>query len=482
MNALPDSEPVRCRAVVRPLVLAIAMAAAMASCRSDASSVDDLSTMPSQWFASLPHGGQLSDLTRWWEQFNDPLLSDLIAAAQEVSPSVASARSRIEQSRASRVAAGATLMPTATAESSATRGRQEIDGTLVNAYSSQFQASWELDLFGRNRAERDAAQARFEGAQAAWHDARVSIAAEVAGSYLTRRSCEARLIESEANVASRNETARLTELSARSGLQSPANAALASASAAQGRSDITEQRAQCELSVKALVALTGIDEGVLRERLAAGTASLPQPREFAIASIPGEVLAQRPDLFVAARDVVAASADIRKSKAALYPSIRLLGAFGQSRMESDVVTTDGTLWSVGPLSVSLPIFDGGTRRANVAAAHARYEEATVLYRATLRAAVQEVEDALVSLQSAADRSTDARHAAQGYEFSFHAAQARYDSGLGSLFDLEEARRSAVQSRMTLIDIEYQRISSWISLYRALGGGWTPASHLIANSN
>jgi NodT family efflux transporter outer membrane factor (OMF) lipoprotein len=481
MTSLPSHTETTapCRAVIRPLLLTICIAAAAASCQSGASTVDEMSAAPPQWYAPLPHGGQLSDLTQWWDQFNDPLLTDLIAAAEHVSPSVASARSRIEQSRAARIAAGAALVPGMSADSAATRGRQDIGGPLVTGASSQFQASWELDLFGRNRAERDASQARLEGAHAAWHDARVSMAAEVANSYLTRRSCEARLVEFEANVASRIETARLTEISARSGMQSPANAALAQASAAQGRSDLSDQRAQCELSVKALVALTGIDEATLRDRLAAGAGTLPQPREIGIAAIPGAVLAQRPDLFVAARDVVAASADIRKSQAALYPSVKLLGSFGESRVESDVATTDGTLWSVGPISVSLPIFDAGARRANVAAARAHYEETSALYHAQLRSAVREVEDALVSLQSAGERANDAREAARGFEISFKAAQARYQGGLGSLFDLEDARRSAVQSRITLIDIEYQRVSSWISLYRALGGGWTPATNLTA---
>ena len=436
-------------------------------------------TAPAQWQAPLPHSGQLTVLKAWWQQFNDPLLVQLIDAAQAVSPTLASATSRIEQSRATRVAAGAALLPTLDANASAVRGKQDFISGVGTTGSVGLQAAWELDLFGARRAARDAAQARFDGAEAAWHDARVSVAAEVATTYTSLRACEAQVEQTRADSLSRSETARLTALSAKAGFEAPAGAALARASAAQGNALLTQRRAQCDVLVKGLVALTGVAEPALRNQLAAGQAKLPQPAQIVMASVPAQVLAQRPDLLSAERDLIAASADVSQAKARRYPRIGLSGSISAARFESSLGAQSGTLWSIGPVTVSLPLFDGGARRANVVAAQARYDEAGAVYRGKLRTAVREVEEALVALQSTADRSTDAQVATEGFAASFRATEARFKGGLASLFELEDARRSALQAQIALIDLQRERGTAWISLYRALGGGWSNPQTSVA---
>ncbi|MBK1715057.1 efflux transporter outer membrane subunit [Rubrivivax gelatinosus] len=435
---------------------------------------------PPHWQAPLPHGGRLADLTRWWQQFDDPLLTQLIDAAQQESPSLAAAASRLEQSRAARVAAGAALLPTLDATASMGRGRSDLGTPIGSSRSAGLQASWELDLFGGVQAARAAAQARLDGAQASWHAARVSVAAEVAGHYVALRACEAQVVQTRADAASRAESARLTELSARAGFQSLADAALARASAAQGNALLTARQAQCDAEVKALVALTGADEPGLRGRLAAATARLPRPAQIAVHAVPGELLNQRPDLYASGRELVAASGDLLQSRAAALPRITLAGSVDASRLDYGASQVDGTTWSVGPLAVTLPLFDAGTRRANVEAARAAYDAAAVAYRGQLRSAVREVEEALVQLDSTAVRAADARTAAEGYEYAFRATERRHQSGAASLFELEDARRSAVQAQSELIDLQRERVAAWISLYRALGGGWTSADAAAAD--
>jgi outer membrane protein, multidrug efflux system len=465
-----------------PTLSMLATAVLLAACgstpmRSDA----DKPPVPAQWQAPLPHNGQASDLTRWWQQFNDPVLADLIAAAQEASPTLASARARIEEARAARVAAGAANLPTLNANAALQRGRTDFVTPVGTTASVGAQAGWEIDVFGAGRAGRAAAQARLEGAGAGWHAARVSVAAEAASTYLGLRACEAQLVQSELDAASRAETARLTELSAKAGFQAPATEALSRASAAQARAQLAAQRAQCDIAVKALVALTAIDEPALRTRLKAASATLPAPTQIAVSGVPGEVLNQRPDLYIAARELEAASADVSQAQAQRLPRVTLGGSITAGRFESGSVSTNGNLWSIGPLSVSLPIFDGGTRAANVEAAKARYDEATAAYRGKLRGAVREVEEALVQLQSTASRSEDARIAAEGFDASYRATEARFRGGLASLFELEDARRSAVLARSQLIELQRERVAAWITLYRALGGGWTPTDTHTAST-
>jgi outer membrane protein, multidrug efflux system len=428
---------------------------------------------PAQWNAPLPHRGDLTALATWWRQFDDPVLPSLIDAAQAASPTIASAAARIEQSRATRIAAGAALLPTLDESASAQRGKQDFTSGLGNSASIGLQTAWEIDLFGGRRAARDAALARLEGAEVGWHDARVAVAAEVATSYTSLRACEAQTEQTRLDSVSRNETARLTDLSTRAGFESPATAALARASAAQGNSLLTQRRAQCDLLVKGLVALAGIGEPALRGQLAAGSAQLPRPASIVMTAVPAQALAQRPDLLIAEREVVAASAEVSQAQAARLPRIGLAGSISAARFESATFgNQSGTLWSIGPVTVSLPLFDGGARRANVVAAQARYDEAGVLYRGKLRTAVREVEEALVALQSTAERSNDAQIATEGFAASFRGTESRYKGGLASLFELEDARRSALQAEIALIDLQRERATAWISLYRALGGGWS----------
>ena len=457
------------------------MAAALSACAGGPSASNPAAAdAPAQWQAPLPHGGEVAALGQWWRQFDDPLLVQFIEAAQSVSASVASAQSRIEQARATRVAAGAALLPALDASAHASRGRPDLISPLATSATAGVQASWEIDVFGGRRAAKSAAELRLTGAQAGWHDARVAVAAETATSYTALRACEAQLEQQRADTASRAQTARLTELSAKAGFEAPASAALARASAAQANSLLTQRRAQCDTLVKALVALTALPEPALRGQLSSATAKVPQPAQLSVPAVPAQALAQRPDVFIAERDLLAASADVAQARAQRWPSIRIGGSIGALRIDSGTGGTDsGSVWSIGPISVTLPLFDGGTRRANVDAAQARVDESAALYRARLRTAVQEVENALVALQSTADRAADARVASEGFAASLRATQARFSGGLASLFELEDARRSAVQAQVALIDLQRERSTAWIDLYRALGGGWSAADVALA---
>ncbi len=439
---------------------------------------------PSQWFAplpappvaGLPHQGTLSDLSQWWQQQGDPLLAELVTAAQAVSPTVATARSRIEQSRATRVAEGAALLPSLDASASASRGRSQPTGatTAPVATTSQagLQTAWELDLFGGQRASRNAAQLRFEGSQAQWHDARVLVAAEVANQYYSLRTCERLSRVTRSDAASRLETGRLATLSADAGFTAPATAALARASAAESNGRATQQAAQCELDIKALVALTALPEPSLRAKLASTPFNIENVAPVSVASVPAQALAQRPDVFNAEREVAAASADVGGAQAERYPRLSLRGSVAANRVNSRGVSTDFNTWSIGPLALTLPLFDGGARAANVDAAQARYDEAAAVYRGRVRQAVREVEEALINLQSTAARSEDARVAAQGYRASFTGTDARYQSGLASLVELEDSRRTLLAAETALLSLQRERASAWVALYRAMGGGWT----------
>jgi NodT family efflux transporter outer membrane factor (OMF) lipoprotein len=461
------------------LVLALAGVVWLAGCAVSRPPAAVDAAAPPQWYAPLPHGGTLTDLKQWWLQFNDPLLIELIEAAQTANPNVATAGSRIAQARAARVAATSALLPSLDAAASATRGNAQAGMPLATTAQAGLQTAWEIDLFGGNRAAADAARARLAGAEAGWHEARVSVAAETANSYVNYRTCERQLAVARNDAQSRAETSRLTELSARAGFTAPAVSALARASAAEASARATQQKAQCDIEIKGLVALTGVAEPALRQKLGTRWAEPERFAMVAFAGVPAQLLAQRPDVFAAEREVAAAAADVGTARADRFPRLSLSGQVDRAYVRAGGSSTDMNTWAIGPLALTMPIFDAGRRAAAEDAAEARYEEAVTLYAARVRQAVREVEEALVNLESARERSQDAVTAVEGYRASFAATEARYRSGLASLIELEDQRRVTLAAETALVALQRERVAAWIALYRAVGGGWAPPDSTTA---
>ena len=435
--------------------------------------------LPTAWQAPLPHGGHIAQLAQWWTRTNDPVLVSLIDSAQTVSPTLAQARSRVAQARATQVASRAALLPTLDAQASASRGITAPATAPATTAQVGLQAGWEMDLFGANGATRDAATERLAGAQALWHEARVSVAAEVALQVSSLRTCLQQLEVAERDAQSRTATARLSQDSARVGFTAPATAALAHASAAEATARAAQQRMVCDVDFKSLVALTGQEEARLRAQItappAAITAAAGNEALFSIAALPVQVLSQRPDVYNAEREVAAASDEVGSAQAQRYPRLSLTGNVGTAWSRTAGTTNDLNTWSFGPLALTVPLFDGGRRAAQVDAARARYDEAVAVYQGRVRQAVSEVEQALVRLHSTAERTSSAQAAVLGYRTSFDATEARWRAGMASLVELEDARRSLLAAQTTLVALQHERQSAWISLYRAAGGGWEDAA-------
>ncbi len=428
------------------------------------------------WQAPLPHQGKIETLKNWWAGFNDPALNRLLAAAQAQSATLANAKARIEEARANLVGAGSMFLP-------------KVDGALGGSYSSfsfgqapflrnqyqlDVQSSWEIDLFGGLARQQEAALSQLQARTAAWHDARVAVAAELANAYVTYRYCQVQVNLAKTDADSRQASAKLVDLAATAGLRNLAETSLAHATASEGVQQWQQQLAQCERTVKSLVAMTGLAEPELRKLLAhaAGqVASIPTPPPVPIQSVPAKALLQRPDVAIAERNLAEASAKIGVEQAKRFPKLSLSGNITPVFQNiNGAALTLAETWSIGP-TLSLPLFDAGKRAANVEAAKADYDAIAVQYRATVRKAVQEVEEALVRLASADGRLPLAQSAAADYRNQYQAAQQLYAAGLGNLLDAETARRTLVAADLNVQTLQHEKASAWIALYRAVGGGW-----------
>jgi len=455
-------------------VVAIGLAVALGGCAAVGPNHSPPEpAVPSAWQAPLPHSGKVAVLNDWWSQFNDPVLTQLQRSAESGSPTLARAWANIEKARATLTSAGASGLPSANGQASVTRGTQ-LSGGVATARSAALDASWELDLFGKVRRSTESARALEQARENDWHDARISLAAEVADTYVQYRACGLLANAYEQELASMNETAKATESLVRAGLTASSDGSLTRASVASTTSAALAQRAECELLVKSLVDLTGTDESALRSQLALEGPDLPQPAALEVRSVPAQALRQRPDLAVRERELAAASAEIGVAQADLYPSLSLSGSIELSAVGAASALTN---WSFGP-TLSLPLFDGGRRRAAVDSARAGYDAAYADWRQGVRTAVKEVEQSLVRLDSTAHRTEQAERAAQEYRRYLVAAQAQWRAGTSSLLELEEARRRALSAQIELIGLQRDRVAHWIALYKALGGDWqsgTPAT-------
>ena len=348
--------------VLRRAAVMASLSLALASCAVGPEYREPAPEAPLSWSAPLPHEGNVAAIGEWWRQFDDPVLERLIAAAEADSPSLTKAWANIEKARAAVSSARAGGLPAATTAGSANRSKQPSQGggdAITDTRSGGIDASWELDLFGKIRRSAEAAQARVDARVSDWHEARVSLAAEVADTYVQHRACVLLSEAYERELASTLRTEQATATLVLAGFRSPSEGSLARAGSASTRSSLVSQQAQCDLLVKSLTSLTGMQEPGLRSLIATGGAELPQPAALEVNSVPAQALRQRPDLASLERELAATSAEIGVAQADLYPSLSLSGSISVSASD---LASSATSWSFGP-TVSLPIFDGGRRRA-----------------------------------------------------------------------------------------------------------------------
>lgn len=406
----------------------------------------------------------------WWAELSDPVLDKLVAQAFASSPTLEAATAKLNQSRSLTGQADAAALP------GVAGGLQQATGASAGKGFSESwlstNAAWEIDLFGAVRRGREAALARQAAQAATLADVRVSLAADVADAYLSFRACQSYVALSEQDVTSREATARLTEASVREGFTAPYQAVRSTASVAEAKTQLVTARAQCERLENQITRLTGVPRPELMTALAdqpTGLGRLPAPRHFSVA-IPREALQHRPDVRAAERGLAAASADIGLAEADRYPRLTLNGDFaytvannaGQGRLSFGS-------WSFGP-SLSLPLFDGGRRKATVDIAKARYDEALADYKATTRKAIQELEDALTRFAAAHERAENARLSAAEYQKYFASVELRFREGASNLLELEDARRAMLNAQQTYLNVQQERLQAWIALNRSTGGG------------
>jgi outer membrane protein, multidrug efflux system len=426
--------------------------------------------VPEAWSAAdVAAKAGATSLAQWWVRFDDPLLSRLIVQALQANTRVNSAQAALRQARALRDAAAATLLPIVGSSASAQRSTSGNDDAS-NRFQAGFDASWELDFFGVNRSALRSSEAAARASAASLGDVQVSISAEVALNYITLRGTQSRLAIATANLATQQETLQITQWRQQAGLVTVLEAEQARAAAAQTSAQLPALRTTIAQTGHGLALLTGQPPMALAKMLAQA-GPVPQAADDLVLRIPAETLRQRPDVRAAEYQVTAAVARVAQADAARLPNFKLSGSLGLSAFTLGTLTNGASVVSALLAAVSMPLFDGGARSAQVRAQQAALDQAQSTYRAAVLTALREVEDALVALAGDRARLARLREAADAAGTAALLARYRYSSGLVDFQVVLETQRTALSTQDAVASATSDLGADHVRLYKSLGGGW-----------
>ncbi|GGY19848.1 efflux transporter outer membrane subunit [Paludibacterium paludis] len=418
---------------------------------------------------------------RWWTLFGDPTLNALVERALRSGPDIAMAEARVRESRARFAMAGGVRWPQL--NTGARLGRDQMSRnseSLANLplpnprtgftdYRAGFDASWEIDLFGRLSRGVEAAGARMEGSEAARQDAALRVAAEVARNAADVRAWTLRRENGAEAVADSRDLLRLTELQRRAGWLSDREVDEASAALADQEAALPVMDAARHASLAALSVL--VDEPV--ERLAIrfeGTAPFAVP-EAIPAGLPSELLRRRADVRAAERALAAATADIGAAVAEQYPRLTLVGSGGWDSIYPGRLTESASrFWNAGP-QLTLPLFAGGRLKAQVDAREAERDAAFAAYRKAVLSALADVETALARCKEEAVRDAGLSRALAAREALVGQTERRAAVGESARSEVLAARIQRRAAGDALLASRQTRAAAMIALFKALGGGF-----------
>jgi multidrug efflux system outer membrane protein len=416
----------------------------------------------------------------WWEIFHDEELNryeqQLLAANQ----SLAAAQSRLDQARSLARVASAALFPTLAADPSASRVRYSANRPQILAptpaitqsvYEIPFALNYEVDLFGRNRKNLQAANANLQGTTADLQNVQLVLTAELAADYFSLRELDSESQVVQESVKIQQEGLVLVnhrhEGGVASGLDVAQQQTLLDSTVTQLYL-LQQQRAQFE---HAIAALTGNPASSFTIPVAPLHAT-PPPVPL---GLPSDLLERRPDIATAERAMANENELVGIARTAFYPQFTISGSGGfESTSLSSLITAPSAFWSLGG-DLLQPIFNGGRNRANLAAAQAVYQESVANYRQSALTAFQQVEDSLSGLDSLSHAAETQNAAVADAHRALDIANDRYVGGLTTFLDVITAQSVLLSNQRLSTQLLGQQMVTSVLLVKALGGGWDASS-------
>ena len=439
--------------------------------------------------APTPTAAAPADLAQWWRSFADPQLDRLIERAASANLDLRIAEARVREARAQRGVVAGERYPTVNGSGAYARREPSESGAEARLFSPVtgliglsksglgyelyqmgFDASWELDLFGRVRRGVEAADANTAAAIEGHQDLLISLEAEVARNYIEMRGAQRRLAIARENVAAQAATLELARQRRSVGAVTELDVTRAAAQLSLSEAYVPLFVRQIRLSLHALSVLLNEDLDALSSELSAEGTTPVVSTEIPL-GLPADLLRRRPDIRRAERQLAGATAQIGAAIADLFPRMGISGTIGLESTEfPNLADWSSHTFGFGPW-IRWPVFEGGRIRANIQVQDARQEQALAQYERVVLNAVREVEDALVACTTEQTRRRALADAVESSRQAVELAQLSYEEGATDLLAVLDTQRTLYAAQDALAGADQTVVLSLIALYKALGGGW-----------
>nr|WP_320192308.1 efflux transporter outer membrane subunit [uncultured Desulfobacter sp.] len=436
------------------------------------------------WHAPMQKGlaqtpADPEQLSQWWTVLNDPVLTDLISRAVQNNLDVQLALERIRQYRLLKEIEQSDRLPTVNASGVASwsgTSNEEGTGTVSKAYSAGLDASWEIDLFGRIQRAIEAADATLSAKQEALRDTLVSLVGDLAASYIDVRTAQIRLNVVRQRIDSQTESFQLTQWQNQAGLTDELDVHQARYSLESAKAQIPALESTLSEAMNRVAVLSGLAPGTLNEKLIPPCPLPTLPATIAV-GLPADALRRRPDIREAEYELIAQTAQVGVATADLYPKLTLSGSIGVDAL-SPAELIDNTLdpsdWARSlAASLSHTLFDAGAIRKNIKVQNSLQEQALIQYESAILSALEEVENALVAYAKEQIRLEHLTVAAEQARTAEDLAKKKYESGLVDFTTVLTSQQTVLSYESDLATSQGTCVSNLITLYKVLGGGWTP---------
>ncbi|WP_321928205.1 efflux transporter outer membrane subunit [Paraburkholderia guartelaensis] len=431
--------------------------------------------VPATWRIDLPQAEEVVN-TAWWEQFDDPVLNDLIQAALEGNLDVRIAAARIDQFIGVLRSARSQGLPQIGYGASVSRNRASQIGMpplpptldpVFNLYQGMLSASWQIDLFGRVRRLTEAAQAQVYASEQAQRGVVLSLVTGVATSYVTLRGLDRQLEVARATARNFGETLRIFELRYRDGLVSQTELSQVQSQYKLAQTAIPAIEQQIDIVENGISILLGRNPGPIPRGRSVSELVLP----VIPADLPSTLLERRPDILQAEQNLVAANANVGAARALYYPTISLTGALGSvSTAFGDFLSGPAQVWSVAA-GLTGPIFTSGAIGGQVQSAEAQKRQAELFYRQTVLGAFGDTNNALVSSQKTIEQAEFQQQRVDALREYARLSRLKFEDGLIGYLEVLVSENDLFSAELALASLQASRYNQVISVYQSMGGGW-----------
>ena len=428
--------------------------------------------------------GEISNAA-WWEAFQDPALSKLVADTIAGSLDLKAAVARVDQARAQYGLARSALFPQVNADASGQRQRASRNtsaGIFIpagqenfNSYNLDLSATYEIDVWGRLRRATEAARAQLIASDEGRRTVVLTLVTSVADSYIQLLALDDELAITQRTLESRREVVRLQKARFDGGVAPESDYRQAESQLQIAAAEVPSLQRQIAQQENAINVLAGRKPGpVARGRTLNDLAFPPVP-----AGLPSDLLERRPDVRQAEQDLIAANANIGVARAAYFPRISLTGLLGfQSEQLAQLTSNSSFAWT-GATGLTQALFNGGALRSQVELAQARQRELVASYQGAVNSALRDVNDALIARTTLEQQRAEQERNVAALTRLLKLAQRRYQEGAAIFLEVATAEQSLFDAEISLDTVRAQMFQSYTDLYRAIGGGWIQTAEALA---